>query len=46
MQEKLLEVLSIICGEPVYKAVFVESNGIQVVRPVYKLPERMVIRRK
>lgn len=45
MQDKLLKILKSICGEPVYKAVFIENDGSQVVRPVYRLPERMVIRR-
>lgn len=46
MQDRLLEILNNICGNPVYKVIFVEKNGNQVARPVYKLPERLVIRRK
>lgn len=45
MQEILLKVLKRLCGEPVYKAVCVDKDGNQLVRPVYKLPEKAVVRK-
>lgn len=44
--EKLLKIFEKICGKPVYKAICLDESGREIVRPVYRLPERMVIRKK
>lgn len=44
--EKILEILEKVCGKPIYRAICLDESGREVVRPVYKLPERMVIRKK
>lgn len=40
-----MKALEYLCGKPVYKSVSTDNRGNQIVRPVYKLPERALVRR-
>lgn len=44
--EKMMQILEKICGRPVYKVICADEKGNLIVRPTYRLPERLVIRRK
>lgn len=39
MQETLINVLKSLCGEPLYKAIYKDSRGNEVARPVFTVPE-------